>query len=56
MANQNYLALLRQGINPWNQWRDSNTNLHGVDLSRANLSSAELSGVNLSQVVHSDRF
>ncbi|MBV9689597.1 MAG: toll/interleukin-1 receptor domain-containing protein [Ktedonobacteraceae bacterium] len=52
MANQEQLALLKQGVKTWNQWREEHTdiqldfsgaNLHSEDLSEANLSEADLS-------------
>jgi uncharacterized protein YjbI with pentapeptide repeats len=47
------LALLRQGIERWNKWREENPeikkiDLRGVNLWKANLSKANLSGVNFS--------
>jgi len=50
MANQEHLAILRQGVNIWNGWREKNpgANLLYVDLSGANLSWASLSGADLS--------
>jgi hypothetical protein len=62
VANEEHLALLRQGIIAiWNDWRDRNPyidpdltgadlaelNLRGANLSRANLSGADLRGANL---------
>jgi hypothetical protein len=57
MANMEHLALLMQGVEVWNQWRNehesivpdlSGANLSGVDLSGADLSGANLSGADLS--------
>jgi hypothetical protein len=57
MANDEHVALLKQGVAAWNAWRDENpstipnlseANLHGADLTKANLSGAELSEANLS--------
>ena len=57
MANDEHVALLKQGVAAWNAWRDENpdirpdlsgANLSGADLSGANLSGADLSGANLS--------
>jgi uncharacterized protein YjbI with pentapeptide repeats len=56
MANQEQLAILRQGVEVWNQWREehsiikpclSGANLSRADLSRANLIGVDLSGANL---------
>ncbi|KOP23110.1 hypothetical protein AMR41_27780 [Hapalosiphon sp. MRB220] len=63
MANEEYLAILRQGVEVWNEWRENNSEikptLNGADLSKADLSganltwtdltSANLSGANLSK-------
>ncbi|MFC1961040.1 pentapeptide repeat-containing protein [Chloroflexota bacterium] len=62
MANEEHLAILRQGVDEWNKWRDENpdvipdlneanlsrANLSGVDLNRADLFEANLSGADLS--------
>jgi uncharacterized protein YjbI with pentapeptide repeats len=46
MANHEHLAILRQGVEAWNAWRDSNQSsfpdLEGTNLSRASLSHANL--------------
>lgn len=61
MANQHHLAILKQGVEVWNQWRaehpeirpdliDANlseTDLSGADLRGVNLYGANLRGVNL---------
>jgi uncharacterized protein YjbI with pentapeptide repeats len=58
MANEEHLALLRQGVAAWNRWRKehdepypdlSRANLRQVRLNRANLHGADLRGANLSQ-------
>lgn len=53
MANQQHLALLKQGVEIWNQWRENNdqiiVDLSGADLSRANLNEANLKIANLNQ-------
>ena len=70
MADENQVALLRQGGQVWNSWRASNSNvqidlsdanlsnanLHRTNLSRTNLSDADLSGANFSKVhlIHAD--
>ncbi|MBE9201414.1 MULTISPECIES: pentapeptide repeat-containing protein [unclassified Nodularia (in: cyanobacteria)] len=52
MANEQHLAILKQGVEVWNEWKRKNTNVK-ADLSNANLSEADLfefdlSGANLS--------
>jgi len=56
MANQEQLAILKQGVEAWNWWREQNPDvkidlreaiLKGVDLSDANFSKANLRGANL---------
>jgi hypothetical protein len=70
MANDEHVALLKQGIDAWNAWRDENApicpdlggaNLRGADLSGANLYGAALNEANLrgadldaAQLVNSD--
>lgn len=63
MANEEHLALLRQGAETWNQWRKKhrrvipdlakadlhNLNLGDVNLKQANLAQANLSQTNLTQ-------
>jgi uncharacterized protein YjbI with pentapeptide repeats len=60
MANNEHLAILKQGVEVWNKWRDENpwwvlrpnlfeANLSGADLSGANLSGANLLRANLSR-------
>ncbi len=60
MANDEHLAILTQGVEVWNNWRDENpwwvlrpnlfeANLSGADLSGANLSGANLLRANLSR-------
>lgn len=48
MANEQQLAILLQGVETWNVWRDEN---HGteIDLRGANLEKANLKNVNLSR-------
>jgi hypothetical protein len=47
MANQEQLAILKQGVEVWNKWRDSNllTEIKGsgIDLSGADLALGKLS-------------
>lgn len=51
MANEEHLALLRRGVEVWNQWRKENPevrpNLKGVNFSKAILINAVLSGADL---------
>ena len=46
MANQEQLALLKQGVEGWNEWRKNNW-FDVVDLSKANLRGTDLIGANL---------
>jgi hypothetical protein len=62
MANQEYLDILKQGVEVWNKWRQEHryilldlrgvrlrgVDLRGVDLSETNLFGADLSGADLS--------
>jgi len=51
MANEEQLAILKQGVKVWNNWRAKNRNvnvdLRKADLNKANLRRADLSNVNL---------
>ena len=51
MVNEEHLALLRQGVEVWNQWRKNNgeilADLSEADLSRTNLTGADLREANL---------
>jgi uncharacterized protein YjbI with pentapeptide repeats len=51
MANEEQLAILKQGADVWNEWKykhlDANFDLSGVDLSGVDLIDADLSLVNL---------
>ncbi|MCI0727865.1 MAG: toll/interleukin-1 receptor domain-containing protein [Chloroflexi bacterium] len=63
MANEEHLAILKQGVEVWNQWRKDNpgiwpdlveadlggANLRGVNLRRADFRGANLNGANLSK-------
>lgn len=53
MANDEHVALLKQGVKAWNAWRDKNRdirpNLSTVDLSTADLRGANLREANLKQ-------
>ena len=37
MANDEYVALLKQGVDAWNTWRDENLDI-GLDLSQVDSS------------------
>jgi hypothetical protein len=51
MANDEHVALLKQGVEAWNKWRDAKPDikpdLSEADLSKKNLSEADLIGANL---------
>jgi hypothetical protein len=59
MANEEHLAILKQGVEVWNKWREEHrgvpdlagANLEGAKLSQANLSGANLSGANLIKAI-----
>jgi uncharacterized protein YjbI with pentapeptide repeats len=46
LANPEHLARLKEGVEPWNQWREQNPNIE-PDLSKADLSGAFLYDANL---------
>ena len=46
MANEEQLAILKQGVEVWNKWKEENR-LIDIDLSGANLGEAILPGVHL---------
>jgi uncharacterized protein YjbI with pentapeptide repeats len=48
MANGEHVALLKQGVDAWNAWRQANPDIRHPDLRGANLTEANLSGANLS--------
>jgi len=48
MANPEHLAILKQGVEEWNEWRKGQSLKSQSDLSGANLSGADLRGVNFS--------
>jgi uncharacterized protein YjbI with pentapeptide repeats len=48
MANDEHVALLKQGVETWNAWRSEKPDIR-PDLSKADLSKADLSGANLSE-------
>jgi uncharacterized protein YjbI with pentapeptide repeats len=56
MANDEHLAILKQGVTAWNSWRDENSNIRpdlkgvdlvGADLREADLKEARLAGADL---------
>ena len=49
MANPKHLAILKQGVIEWNQWREEHPELH-ADLGRAHLSWLDLSGADFRYV------
>jgi uncharacterized protein YjbI with pentapeptide repeats len=54
MADQDQLKLIKEGVEPWNNWRLNNAgniNLEEADLSQINLSGADLKGANLSKSI-----
>jgi hypothetical protein len=48
MANDEHVALLKQGVAAWNAWRKENPDVFHTDLSWADLRTANLSGAYLS--------
>jgi hypothetical protein len=48
MANDEHVALLKKGVDAWNEWREKNPDIH-PDLSGANLRKANLRKANLSE-------
>lgn len=48
MANEEQLAILHQGVEAWNKWREENPD-EKIDLSEADLGESKLSGVNFNQ-------
>ena len=49
MANPEPLAILKQGVETWNAWREEHPD-RGIDLSDKDLSAMNLTGVNLQRV------
>jgi uncharacterized protein YjbI with pentapeptide repeats len=47
MADEEHVALLRQGVEVWNTWRKKNPDIIEPDLGRVNLSGAILKGADL---------
>ena len=65
MANDEHLAILKQGVEEWNQWRRSssfitpdlsNADLHGMELIGVDLRGVDLSGANLEHATFSRDF
>ena len=58
MADKEHVALLKQGVNSWNEWRENNPeikpDLSNSNLSRASLSNADLSDANLTDAYLGD--
>jgi|GEM_PF-1781156 len=50
MANLEHLAILKQGVEVWNAWREKNPGLIKPDLKGANLEGADLYGADLKGV------
>jgi uncharacterized protein YjbI with pentapeptide repeats len=48
VANQKHLAILKQGVEVWNEWRLENPNVE-VNLNGANFEKQDLRGANLTQ-------
>jgi len=48
MANEAQVALLKQGSEVWNKWREENPELYSFDLSGTDFSGVDLRGVDLS--------
>jgi hypothetical protein len=49
MANDEHVALLKQGVEAWNQWREENPDIRCPDLVGADLNGADLTGAVLTQ-------
>ena len=49
MANEEHLAILKEGVDVWNAWREENKSSI-VDLSRSNLNGFDLGKIDLSFV------
>lgn len=46
MANEEQLAILRQGVDVWNRWRTENPDVDFIDLSSSNLAFIDLQYIN----------
>jgi hypothetical protein len=53
MANEKQLAILRQGVEVWNKWREANSHIE-IDLSGADIRDTDISGINLSEAILRD--
>ncbi len=52
MANKDHLAILKKGVDSWNEWRRRNPYIN-PDLSEADLTRAKLSGADLRGAIFS---
>ena len=50
MANPEHLAILKQGVEAWNKWREENPEVRWPDLYGAYLHGEDFSGINFNQV------
>ena len=50
MANQEHVKIIKQGVKPWNRWRNENPDIQ-PDLSEADLRGEGLGGANLSNTL-----
>jgi uncharacterized protein YjbI with pentapeptide repeats len=52
LANENQFAILKKGVEVWNTWREENPytsiDLEGITFVNSNLAGVNLSGANLS--------
>ena len=52
MANEEHLAILRQGVEVWNKWREENQvqpDLSGAQVDQFRMPSANLAAIDLSR-------
>ena len=60
MANEEQLAILKQGARAWNEWRSKSDgvaiDLSGAELEKADLGEAHLGGVNRSTLIFKKPF
>jgi uncharacterized protein YjbI with pentapeptide repeats len=55
MANEEHVALIKQGVDAWNAWRDENKNIR-PDLSHADLRAVKLAERNLRAKAHAANY